>query len=122
MKFKRAILFGILLWVLIFFEVSLLMFGFGLDGTQTSYYIWHYILLAFISIIVAMLYFRKKVNKGFGEGLKVGVVFTIVGLILDAVITVPLFVKEYSFFLDSFLWIGLIEGIVLTGIVGAIKK
>ena len=46
----------------------------------------------------------------------------VVFLILDAVITVPLFVKDYSFFADIGMLIGYLETVVLAAIVGAIKK
>jgi|SRR3989338_4089193 len=121
MNLKRAIFSGALLWVLIFFEVSVLMFGLELEAGK-NYYIIHYILLALLSLISAAVYFRgKKVRKGFGEGILVGIVFVIVGLVLDAVITVPLFIKNYSIFADPYLWVGIIEGLIIVAIVGAVK-
>jgi hypothetical protein len=119
MKLTRAILCGILLWVLIFFEVSILMFGFKLTGQM--YYTTHYVLLLILTFIVAYVYFYKR--KGtFTEGLLAGTVMLITGIILDAAITVPLFIKTYSFFADIYLWIGMIEGVIAMGIAGAIKK
>ena len=121
MNIKRAIFSGALLWVLIFFEVSILMFGFGLEAGR-NYYIIHYILLAVLSLISAVVYFGgKKVKKGFGEGFLVGIVFVIAGLVLDAVITVPLFIKDYSIFADPYLWAGIIEALVVVVIVGVVK-
>ncbi len=121
MKAKLAVLCGALIWVLIFFEVSILMFGFKLQPGLT-YYTIHYILAAIITGSMSWFYFsRKKVEAGLQEGFLVGLVFVIIGMVLDAVITVPLFVKSYAFF-DKMLFIGLIEGIIVTGIVGKIKE
>lgn len=122
MRPKLAILCGALIWVLIFFEVSILMFGFKLQAGAT-YYTLHYILSAIITAGASWLYFsRKKIEAGLQEGLLVGLVFVVTGIVLDALITVPLFVKSYSFFFDKMLLIGLIEGIVVTGIIGKIKE
>lgn len=121
MNFKRALLSGALLWVLIFFEVSILMFGFKLTGN--SYYITHYILLIFLTTIATLVYFRgKKAKAGLKEGALLGLTFVIVGIILDAVITIPLFIKDYSFFLDIKLILSYLEGIIITSIIGYIRK
>lgn len=123
MYLKRAIAFGALSWVLIFFEVSILMFGLQLEP-GAGYYIIHYILAAVLIALTAALYFKgKRVNKrGFGKGAIVGIVFVIVGIILDAIITVPLFVKDYSFFFDPMMLIGYLETIIIVCVVGAVKR
>lgn len=120
MKLWRGVLTGIILWVVIFFEVSILMFGFGLqDGT--TYYVIHYILLALFLIIASLVYF-KKAKKGAVEGLLLGLIFVITGAVLDAVITVPLFVKDYSLFFNANMLPGYLESIILPIIVGALKR
>ncbi len=55
MNIKRAIITGVILWIVIFFEVSVLMFGFGLS-TGVTYYVIHYILAAIFLIIASLLY------------------------------------------------------------------
>lgn len=120
MKLTRAILCGALLWVLIFFEVSILMFGFGLNN-GLNYYIMHYLLSGILAFLVALFYFRKM-KKGVGEGLLVAFTFLITGIILDAAITVPLFVKNYSFFLNIYMILGYIEGLLIVFVVGSLKK
>jgi hypothetical protein len=120
MNIKRAVLCGALLWILIFFEVCILMFGFKLTA-GTTYYIIHYILAAILAIIVALIYFRGKVKKGALEGLIVGLVMLVTSIILDAVITVPLFVKSYGFFIDPYLWLGMLGCIVIVVIVASIS-
>lgn len=124
MKLLRAIGFGALLWVLIFFEVSVLMFGFGFSSPNPVYYTLHFIFASLLVIVVCLLYFNtKRVKKGFLQGLLVGLVFLIVGIILDSIITIPLFMNfDYSFLIR--IDIGLMEawGVVLCGLVGMIKK
>ena len=120
MNLKRAILFGCLLWILIFFEVSILMFGLKLK-VGLNYYLVHYFLAIVLTALVAMFYFKKQKASAV-EGLKAGVMFLVVGAILDAVITVPLFVKTYSFYTDIYLWIGFILGILTTVTFGALIR
>lgn len=119
MNIKRAILTGILLWVLIFFEVSILMFGLKLQGA--IYYTIHFVLLLLLVIISALIYFRK-VKGSLTEGLVLGVIYVIVGVILDAIITVPLFIKDYSFFIQWDLLFGLLETVLITTIIGLTRK
>jgi riboflavin transporter FmnP len=124
MKTLRAIGIGAILWVLIFFEVSFLMFGLGLNTGNTIYYALHFIFASLFTIVLSLWYFHtKKVKKGFLQGLLVGIIFVITGIILDSVITIPLFMKfDYSFLIRFD--IGLMElwGIILCGLVGMIKK
>ncbi len=124
MKLLRAILLGALLWVLIFFEVSILMFGFGLNAPNPAYYTLHFLFASIFVIVLSLYYFHaRKIKKGFLQGLLLGVVFVLVSVILDAVITVPLFMEgDYSFLLR--IDIGLIQlwGILVCGLVGMIKK
>ena len=121
MNYKREILCGLLLWVLIFFEVCILMFGFKLSQ-GSLYYLIHFLLLAILTLVCAFIYFNgKKVKSGFVQGLLVGFVFLFVGVILDIVFTVPLFVHNYNFFLDVYLWINYLEILILVGVVSSLK-
>ncbi len=121
MKIKKAILYGALAWVLIFFEVSILMFGLKLTPSSEYYYITHIPLVAIIISFCSLLYFRKtKVDTW--EGFKLGITFIIIGIILDAIITVPLFVKDYNFFLKTELLISYVIGVLITTIIGSIRK
>ena len=107
---------------MIFFEVSVLMFGFGVQNINSN--ILHYALLLVLILISTWVYFRgRKVKKGLGEGFFLGLSYVVVGVILDSIITVPLFVKNYvSFFVSWGMLIGFIETILVTIIVGALKK
>ena len=127
MKLLKAIGLGMVGWVMIFFELSILIFGFKLT-TGMNYYIIHYLFLAIMSIILTLIYFSgKKTAKGFLRGILVGIIFIVVGFILDAVLTIPLWIipqggSYQSFFLDYYMLIGYLIIIILAGIVGAVKK
>ncbi|MFA5993221.1 MAG: hypothetical protein WC796_05945 [Candidatus Pacearchaeota archaeon] len=122
MNFKRAILIAIALWVVIFFEVSILMFGFKLSAPSTLYYVIHFIILIILFILASLFYFSKKVKAGAKQGLLVGILFIVVELILDAAITVPLFVKDWSFFIKPEMLASDLLALVIFTIVGALRS
>ena len=122
MDLKRGIIFGIVLWVAIFLEVIFLMQGFNLENGDWAYHITHYILVAIFVIIASIYYFRgRRVMRDIKEGFKAGILFVIIGIILDALIRIPFFVKSLSFFFDAGIWMGYLEIIVITCIIGAIR-
>jgi len=124
MRLLSAVLLGALLWVLIFFEVSILMFGFKLAQTTTVYYIINYTLESIFVLIISLIYFKgKKIKAGFEEGALLGVIFIISGIILDSVITIPLFMgMNYIFLVSGGLLISYALALVITGVVGGFKK
>jgi len=120
MNFGKATILGILLWVLIFVEFSALMFIPGLNSTVQV--ILHLIILPFLVWICCSMYFKKN-KGGWKEGFLFGACLLIIGEILDALITVPLFVKSYSvFYMQWNLWVGFVEMIIFTTIFGSLKK
>ncbi len=121
MDFKRAIWTGAISWVLVFFEVSVLMFGFGITNTDVS--IVHYILFPITILIPALIYFNKpKIKTGAKQGLYLCLIFFAVSLVLDSIITIPLFVKDYAFLLNPYHLIGLAESLIVTIIVSVTVK
>lgn len=113
MKFWRAVLTGVLLWVLIFLEVSVLMFGFKLEGGV--YYLIHYIMIGLFVLLCSAIYFRGALG-GVKKGLLLGVIWIVVGSILDLAITVPL-MKSFSVF-NVYLIVGWLEALVLCMLFG----
>lgn len=113
MNLKQASLFGILFWLIIFVEISIIGFSpdlsvmgdHGFQFNQTGNIV-HLIATALIAGLLARLYYKQE-KPAFIDALQVAVVMVIVGLLLDVVITVPLFVKSYgAHFGDPNLWIG----------------
>ena len=88
MRLLRGILIGVLLWVIIFVECSIIIFTPGLKDLGNWQYLIHYLVLIPIVIFGVNYYYKckDKVN-----GFLLGLVMLISGLILDAIITVPLF-------------------------------
>ena len=125
LNWKRGILIAIALWVLIFFEVSILMFGFKLSSPNPNYYFAHYLLLTIFIIVLSLYYFSEKtkenlrgfsghlksknkkisneVKKGVIKGVVLGILFVITEIILDSLITIPLFIIPQGGSYTSFL-------------------
>jgi|TARA_B100001971_G_C18189626_1_gene537816 hypothetical protein len=119
----RAIVLGIVLWLLIFVEVSVLLFGFRFPMGGDAYYVSHFVLLVFFSLLVSLIYFYKvRMGGGFLHGLCAGILFIVVGVLLDLAITVPFFVKDYGFFLRADVLIGMVVVLVISGLVGMGKR
>jgi hypothetical protein len=116
----KGILIGIVLWLLIFVEVSVLMFAFNLSSDL--YYIIHFILLSLFVILGCLWYFRKS-KGGFLRGLLVGIIFVITGIILDAIITAPFFASEgYVLLIRTDILLGELWIIILSALVGLAMK
>jgi len=119
MNIKKAVLFGLILWMLIFVEVSIEMFAIASESTQQ---IVHVIVLPILVVICSILYFKKE-KKSAAEGLLLGVIFLAVGTVLDLIITIPLFVKSFSTFYGNFeLWFGFVEVLVFCALIGAVDR
>jgi hypothetical protein len=119
MRVLRAILAGILLWVLIFVEISIVQVGLQVTGVVAD--IIHYILLIPMGIFCAWFYYRGKDKT---NGFLLGLVMLITGIVLDLVITLPLFLKgDYiGFYTDPFLWAGFLIALVVVGTYDLARK
>ena len=123
MKILRAIGCGILLWILIFFEVSILIFGLKLPQTTITYYSTHFIFLLLFTLLVSAGYFwDRTIKSGFKEGIILGILVLFTGIILDVAITIPLFIKDYLFLLRTDILIGYLTVLITTTIVGWVMK
>jgi hypothetical protein len=115
----RATLLGILLWVLIFAEMSALMFS-GLDNLAQQ--IIHFGLLAIFAVVCSYIYFNEN-EDSWKEGFLLGAWMILTGTILDLLITIPFFVKSYpAYYLQWQIWAGFIEVIILSTISGIIFR
>lgn len=93
MNLKRAIGFGVMMWVLIFVAFSIIMFLPFLAGKTTWQYVIYWILFIPIALLTTKWYFKADpptTKKGF----MLGVIGLVVGSILDLVITIPLFISQ----------------------------
>ncbi|OGJ20849.1 hypothetical protein A3K73_07305 [Candidatus Pacearchaeota archaeon RBG_13_36_9] len=119
MNILRVILAGILLWVLIFVEISIFQIGLQITGVTGS--VIHYILLIPIGVFCAWFYYRGKDKT---NGFLLGLVMLIVGTILDLVVTMPLFLEgDYiGFYSDPFLLVGFLVAVVVVGTYDLARK
>jgi len=110
---------GILLWVLIFVEISVVQVGLQITGIVGS--IIHYILLIPMGIFCAWVYYRRKDKT---NGFLLGLVMLVTGVVLDLIITIPLFLKgDYlAFYSDPFLWVGFLVALVIVGTYDLARK
>lgn len=91
---KKAAFAGALLWVLIFFYVSALMFVLKIQIPSTTYYLINIPTFAILVSIASYFYFKGE-KAGAKSGLFLGVIMLLVGVVLDLAITIPLFIKDY---------------------------
>lgn len=112
MKILRAVGVGVLVWTLIFVEISI--FQTGLQLTKLFAEILHYIFIIPIGIIGARIYYKSSDDI---NGFLLGLLMLVVGIILDITITVPVFLggKYADFYSDPFLWVGFLVLVVVFG-------
>lgn len=124
MRIFRAMIFAILLWVLIFFEILILKFGFKINETSLVYYYIHIPLLILFTLMCSLSYFwGREINRGFLQGLFLAIVFIVVLFLLDLIITATVFLnRDYSFLIRTDILIGELIIFVFTVIVGIFKK
>ena len=109
---KTKITYGILWWIIIFVEVSILgfiPFFATMENNQimfnTKGYIIHFIFIALLALGLARTYYKNN-RSGWRQGVALALVITAVSFLLDAIVTVPLFVKDYGMFYSSWsLWL-----------------
>ncbi|MFA7244883.1 MAG: DUF5367 family protein [Candidatus Magasanikbacteria bacterium] len=118
MKYLRAGLFGLFLWIFIFVIISVLMFLPGVKDSDLFQNLILWVLLIPFVMLLAKWYFRKDEPTS-KKGLMLGIVAVLVGTLLDMIITVPVFVKSFSvYYSDWTLYIGMLEVLVLTTYAG----
>lgn len=118
MKLQRSIMFGAALWIAAFVVISIVMFvPWFKESTLRVMAIW-WILEIPVVLLLAKWYFKAD-PPTVKKGVLLGIVGFVVSMVLDAIITVPLFVKSYAAFYGSWqLWVGLVEILVLCVLAG----
>lgn len=116
MKVSRAILSGIIIWVLIFVSFTVMSFIPVIKDSELQQNLILYIILLPIVIIGAKFYYKKGSKA---NGLLLGLLISITGLLLDAIITIPVVIIPHggdymSFYLDPLLWGIIAEFILIT--------
>lgn len=118
MNIKRAIGFGIMFWILAFVVISIAMFSPWFKESQFRTMAAWWVLEIPATLLLAKWYF-KTVSPTIKNGFWLGIIGLTVGIILDCIITVPLFVKSYSVFFSNWLmYVGYAEIILLCLLAG----
>jgi hypothetical protein len=117
----KATWMGVLLWVLVFVEISILIFLPWFKDNPLAVKMVHLPILAVFTIFLACRYFRSVMPTA-KEGFVFGIWILIIANILDLALTIPLFIKSYSgFYADIWLWAGFLIVIMFATMVGARK-
>lgn len=118
LNLKRSLGFGVMFWILAFVSISVIMFVPWFKDSQTRVQIAWWILEIPIVLLLAKWYFKTN-HPTAKEGLLLGLVALVVGIVLDSIITVPLFVKSYNeFFGNPMMLVGWGELLILTTFAG----
>jgi hypothetical protein len=121
-KWKTATLWGAILWVLIFVEVSIAMFTPGLSTNTFLQKIIEVLIIPIFVLLCAHMYFKHE-KATLKNGLMLAAWFLLIGTILDLAITIPLFVKSFTVMYGQWnLWVGYIEAFVVCALYGYLKK
>jgi len=116
MKYIRAVLFGAVAWALVFVEWSILAFTPGVKDIGNWQWVIHFLVLIAIISFVVSIYGKGKYVM---NGLLLGAIMLVTGIVLDAIISMPLFIApqgtSYSeFFLNPWMLVGYVEFLALT--------
>jgi len=116
-KLKSATVWAVILWVLIFVEISVVMFIPALQGSELTQKVIHLLVLPLMVLFCSHMYF-KGTRPDLKQGFVLGVYFLVVGTILDLAITVSLFTGFSEFYSQWSLWLGFLEVLVFSSFYG----
>ena len=116
MKIIRAIISGIIIWALIFLVFTVLSFVPLVKDSELQQNMLLWIILIPITILGVKFYYKKGFKT---NGLLIGAIIVVTGLILDALITLPYVIipnngNYYDFYTSPFLLVTIIEIIIVT--------
>ncbi|NCO05315.1 MAG: hypothetical protein GW939_04195 [Candidatus Magasanikbacteria bacterium] len=120
--YKRAIQFGVMLWVIIFVVFSIILFLPPLQNKELLPHIILWILLLPITLGLTKWYFKAIEPTG-KRGFQLGIIALLVGTFLDLTITQLFVPGTYQQFITSFygdwkLYVGFAEILCITTIAG----
>lgn len=82
MNWKKALGFGALIWVVMFIVISILV-GYGLvTSNDSGWSLWSIVTLA-VTVLVTYLAARNVAPVSYSQAISYGLVFAVVGIILD---------------------------------------
>jgi len=87
-----------------------------------AYYIINYAFIILLILLASLIYFRKR-ETGIFEGVYLGFIFIFVGVVLNSILTIPLFLyMQYLLLIskESFIYYAL--NLIICTIIGFLKK
>ncbi len=118
MNLKRALVFGVLVWIVAFVVILILMFTPWFKESQLRIQIGWWVLEIPAVLLLAKWYFKMGLPTA-KKGFLLGVIGLLTGTVLDMVITVPLFVKSYAvFYSNIWMYVGFVLMLLLTTYAG----
>jgi len=121
-NWKILVLWGALVWIVMFVVVSILMYGPGIKSISWPQWIIEWIVSAALGFFIV-----KQLVKSYGgqlkEGLIYGAILMAITFILDLGITVPTFMggKFVEFLSNWVMWVGVFLFLVASAIVGQLN-
>ena len=116
MKSTRLILSGVLLWLFVFSIFAALSFVPVIQNSEALQGVIIGLCLIPFSFFITTFYFKKD-NKT--NGMPIAIILVCIALVMDVLITVPLFEIPYNgrgyvaFFTNPLLWILVVENIII---------
>jgi len=124
-KSLKALGYALLIWIVGFVWGSIVFMTPALKGVAPIPYISSNPAISFPILIiwpifiylVANSYLKKVTDKG-GEGLRLGITFCLVNLVLDLVVLVFLLKTGFRYFVSLTVWLGYLELLLIPWLVG----
>lgn len=98
MRLVRAIMFGVFLWLLVFFLLSAMTFSFGITYPTGDYFLIYFVFLLLFTLVCTLSYFWvRRMRGGFLHGLAVSLIFLVLMAILHLIVVVPFVTESLGF-------------------------
>ncbi len=115
--FKSGIIWGVILWALVFVEASIIVSIPALANSPATRDFLYLIILPFLILFCTFMYFKEK-TATLKAGFSLGLIFIIAGILLDVAVLALLFGKSLAIFREAYLWAGYLQVIAFTSVYG----
>lgn len=124
-RFGKALLYAILIWVIGFVWGSIVFMTPALKGVPAIPYVsgnpatsFPILIMWLVVAFVLARSYLKTVNDKPAEGLRIGIMFTVVNIVLDLVVLVFLLQAGFGYFVSLTVWFAYSMLIILPWLVG----
>ena len=124
-KVGKAVVYAILIWLIGFIWGSIVFMTPTLKSVRAIPYVSSNPAISFpillswliVAYLLARSYLKPALNKA-DEGLKLGIVFSAVNILLDMLVLVILLKADFNYFVFLTVWLGYLMLLVIPGLVG----